>query len=127
MSDGLRVRMMTPGTPSRFRPPVVVLDRGGEHYRGAQVWAIDGDTVTLRVQLEAHLVGDRTCSAALFTEAPPVVGQSGVARVDRDHGHTILAVLDGPPADLALESMYPRDGTTFSPGRIPPPLTEEYY
>lgn len=97
------------------KPVVTVLDRGSLHLRGAQVRAIDGDEVTLRIHLEANIIGDRICDAALF-ERTPAVGNPVVARVSDDY--QILGVEDAGPADHALEAAWVSDRTTFSPGKI---------
>lgn len=116
----------------RQRPPVVVLDRGDEYWRGAQLraWNPDG-SVVVRLYLEAHVVGDRTVSAedvsTVWPSGPPEPGNPIVVRVRRGDDYAIVGALDAPPADSACDRQYWKDGTTFNPGRMLPPLVEEFY
>ncbi len=41
----------------------------GKKYRGAQAWHVSASSLTVRVQLEHHFVGDRTVERALAPEA----------------------------------------------------------
>jgi hypothetical protein len=65
----------------RRRPEVHV----HRDFRGARVRSVDGDHVTLDVQLEAHRPGSRVVSAALFEdELRPAVGMPVIVRVVGD-------------------------------------------
>jgi hypothetical protein len=66
----------TPPVARALRPHTHVL----HDWRGGQVWHIDGDTATIRLQAEAHIVRDKTVARALM---PPgaIVGDACVCRV----------------------------------------------
>ena len=100
-------------------PVVVVRDAGDIHERAGQVRAVDGGTATIRLHLEQHSIGDRTCHTSLFAaDCGAAPGNPCVCVVDVANNYTITAVRSAPPADSAMELRWQRDGQTFSPGRI---------
>lgn len=109
------------GTRARAeKPHLVVLDRGADLYRGCQVRAINGATVTLRVLLELNIVGERQCDASVFSGHTPVVGAPCYCKVDRAANYTVLAVFPSGPADPSQELAYLRGGgVAFAYGFIP--------
>lgn len=104
-----------------LKPPSMAIDRGSLSHRAGQVRAIDGASITIRLQLEAHIVGDRVTAPAKFTGGhAPIVGAPVYVQVTPADDYAIVAVYPSAPADHSLERMWERDGQTFSPGRVMP-------
>ena len=96
-------------------------------WRGAQVIASDGVTVTVRLHLEQHLIGTRTAALALFAGLSTETGAPCVVRVT-DPDYTIAEVhgarfvgVTGPGTDQAGAVARGE----FHPGEVAYHLTNE--
>lgn len=100
------------------KPPSIVVDQGARSFRAAQVRGVDGDAVTLKLFLEANIIGERVTTRAAFEGHLPSVGNPVYCEVNPSQDYAIVAVFPTAPADHGLERAWERDGFTFSYGRI---------
>jgi len=105
---------------------VTVLDReDGSKFRGAVIWAINGDEITVRIQLEAFYVGDRVIPRSLIEcepdgiRAPVLVGQPVVVRLEGccADDYQVVAIRGGRPSMAADEAELVRQGV-FAPSLL---------
>lgn len=72
---------------------------GGKRFRAGQVWGLTDTTITLRLYLEANIVGERTCARVLSPHS--IVGDAKVAEVQGDgaDSYVVVALHDAPGGD----------------------------
>jgi hypothetical protein len=107
-------------------PRQVVFDRDGRKFRGAQVWALEGDNITLRIQMEPAYVRDRVVSRSLIESEPEgmraamVLGAPVIVKVEGStpDDYVVVAVRGGRPSiNISDEASLVRSGT-FAPSLL---------
>src|SRR5262245_28264245 len=111
-----------------LRPDRLLVDRGSDHYRGGQVWAINGATSTIRLQAEASYVRDISVSTSLIPAGAQSVGCPVYCKVTTAGGINayVITEITGSafPGGVA-----PRDNAAavargeFYPGVVPREVT----
>lgn len=110
--------------PIREYPIHTVVDGATGKWRGAQVWAVGADTLTLKIQLEANIVGERVVARSLAPGA--VLGDPLVCQVEGDGAasYVVTACHGASFAAVYADNTSVAAGL-FQPGRIPHELSGE--
>ena len=103
-----------------LKPPSVVSEKGGRHFRGAQCRAIVDQTATFRLYQQPNITVERTCDVSLLNGV--VEGDPCVLEIsDPSSGEFSINAVYGAAPTFSYELGWARDGvnSVFCPGAIP--------
>lgn len=95
---------------------------GTGHWRGGQVWAVDGDMLTVRLVLNPNFIGERVCARSLAPQA--IVGDAVAVEITGAEDATIVSLAPTRFASTTGGNESVAAGR-FEPGLIPPELAND--